>query len=109
MKPGGICPRQPEKSGWPWDEPEPATLAGADIVLADDHGSAGAAVKVDDILDATPMTSETSVDATPAVAETFSDGLRCAISAEAINLSAADPDARAYVSWRRRGAGGEVD
>jgi hypothetical protein len=71
----------------------PATLAGADIVPAGDLRFAGAAAKVDDILDAMPMTSgtlyTTSVDATPAVAETFNDGPHARPGHEAINLSAA--------------------
>ena len=62
------------------DEQEPCHAGRADIVLVDDLGSAGAAVNVDDILDATPMTSETSpitsLDATPAVAGTYRDGFR---------------------------------
>jgi len=61
----------------------PATLVGADTLLAGDLGSAGAVAKVDDIPDAMPMTSATSSitlrGRKPAVVETFSDGLQCVI------------------------------
>jgi hypothetical protein len=38
----------------------PTTLVGAGIAFTGDLGSAGAAIKVDDILDAMPMSSGTS-------------------------------------------------
>lgn len=73
------------KATWAGAETRRDLLAGAGIVLTGDLGSAGAAAKVDDILDATAAAwtaqrvMQGEAECLPAVAETFSDGLPCAI------------------------------